>query len=288
MLNNSGEILALINLIEDPDEEVYNSITNRFVGYGKTILPVLKEQLDFTSDPMILKRIEDIVFKVSLSLLTDSLQHWKESTSGSLQEASILISNFIEPKIENEEVLFEIEKMKKSIWLEINDYLTPLEEIIIVNKILYTYYKIKGVETKFKSSVEFDFCDLLIKKTGNGFPLGALYLILCDMLNISVKPIGIPQQNLLAYYVQEDYLTDKNETVLFFIDPINGHVYTHQDIETYLKKINHPHDTSILKPLSEEDYINKWIVGLAKCEKERGEKNRYNELLQLAEKFQEN
>ena len=85
MLNNSGEILALINLIEDPDEEIYNSISNRFVGYGKTILPILKEQLDFTSDPMIVKRIEDILFKVSLSLLTDALQNWKESTSGSLQ-----------------------------------------------------------------------------------------------------------------------------------------------------------------------------------------------------------
>jgi regulator of sirC expression with transglutaminase-like and TPR domain len=288
MLNNSGEILALINLIEDPDDEVYNSITTRFVGYGKTILPILKEQLDFTSDPMIVKRIENIVFKVSISLLTDSLQNWKELTSGSLQEASILISNFIEPNTENEEVIFEIEKIKKSIWLEINDYLTPLEEIIIVNKILFTYYKIKGIETKFKSNTEFDFCDLLIKKTGNRFPLGALYLILCDMLNISVKPIDIPQQNLLAYYVHEEYITEKNETALFFIDPINGHVYTHQDIETYLKKINHPHDTTLLKPLSEKGYINKWIVGLAKCKKERGEKKHYTELLQLAEKFQEN
>lgn len=288
MLNNSGEILALINLIEDPDEEVYNSITNRFVGYGKTILPVLKEQLDFTSDPMVVKRIEDILFKVSLSLLTEALQNWKESTSGSLQEASILISNFIEPNLEDEEVLFEIEKMKKSIWLEINDYLTPLEEIIIVNKILFTYYKIKGIETKYKTNTEFNFCELLIKKTGNGLPMGALYLILCDLLNLSVKPIDIPQQNLLAYYVQEEYLSEKNETALFFIDPINGHVYTHQDIETYLKKINHPHDTTLLKPLSEEGYINKWIVGLAKCEKENGEKNRHAELIQLAEKFQEN
>lgn len=288
MLNNSGEILALINLIEDPDEEVYNSITNRFVGYGKTILPVLKEQLDFTSDPMVVKRIEDILFKVSLSLLTEALQNWKESTSGSLQEASILISNFIEPNLEDEEVLFEIEKMKKSIWLEINDYLTPLEEIIIVNKILFTYYKIKGIETKYKTNTEFNFCELLIKKTGNGLPMGALYLILCDLLNLSVKPIDIPQQNLLAYYVQEEYLSEKNETALFFIDPINGHVYTHQDIETYLKKINHPHDTNLLKPLSEEGYINKWIVGLAKCEKENGEKNRHAELIQLAEKFQEN
>ena len=131
---------------------------------------------------------------------------------------------------------------------------------------MFTYYKIKGIETKFTERAEFNFCDLLINKTGNGFPLGALYLILCDLLNISVKPIDIPQQNLLAYYVQEDYLSEKNETVLFFIDPINGHVYTHQDIETYLKKINHPNDTTLLKPLSEEGYINKWIVSLAKCE----------------------
>lgn len=285
MLNNFGEILALINLIEDPDEEVYNSITNKLVGYGKIILPILNEQLDFTYDLTIVKKIETILFKVSLSLLADSLQNPKESMSGSLQEASMLISNFIEYNSDEEKVLFEIEKIKKSIWLEINDYLTPLEEIIIVNKILFNYYKIKGVATKFESNADFNFNNLIIKKTGNSFPLGALYLILCDLLNISVKPIDIPKQNLLAYYVQGDKLTDKTETALFFIDPVNGHVYTHQDIKNYLKRVNQHQDTSLIKPSSETIYINKWLVAIANSEKYKGEKKLHDELIQLSEKF---
>jgi len=58
MLNNSGEIKALIELIDDPDENVFKSITERFIGLGKEVVPIVKEQLDFTDE-------EDTIFKIN-------------------------------------------------------------------------------------------------------------------------------------------------------------------------------------------------------------------------------
>jgi hypothetical protein len=57
-MSKSGEIAALINLIEDPDELVYQTITERFIEHGNPIIPVLKEQLDFTEDLEVQRRIE--------------------------------------------------------------------------------------------------------------------------------------------------------------------------------------------------------------------------------------
>jgi len=144
-MTNSAEIAALINLIEDPDELVYQSITERFIEHGQPIIPVLKEQLDFTLDLSLQKRIDEILFKISLTVLEKGLNDWKFSTNTDLTQASILISQFIDIETNQDEVMFELEKIKKSIWLELHDYLTPLEEINIINKILFSYYKFKGV-----------------------------------------------------------------------------------------------------------------------------------------------
>jgi len=43
MINTTGEINALLNLIEDPDDNVYQTITKRFIGFGKDVIPVLNE-----------------------------------------------------------------------------------------------------------------------------------------------------------------------------------------------------------------------------------------------------
>jgi hypothetical protein len=95
-MTNSSEIAALINLIEDPDELVYQSITERFIEHGQPIIPVLKEQLDFTHDVCLQKRIDEILFKISLTVLEKGLKIWKFSDNADLTQASILISQFIE------------------------------------------------------------------------------------------------------------------------------------------------------------------------------------------------
>ena len=95
MMNKSSEILALINLIDDPDEEIFNSVANKFVDLGEEIIPILQEQLDFTSDLSIIYKIEDILYKISFTILSNRLTKWHASTNSTLLEGSIIISNFI-------------------------------------------------------------------------------------------------------------------------------------------------------------------------------------------------
>ena len=284
MMANS-ELHALLNLIEDPDEEVFLSITERFTLLGQEIIPVLEDHQNSTDDTEQIKKITYIIDKVSLSVLSNELLEWKNSEDQLTVEASLIISKYLNRDFNQESLFFELEKIRRSIWLELNDYLTPLEEVNIINKIVFDYYKFKGIETNYTNKKDFDISALIDSKQSNTFPLSALYLLVAEMLGLSLKPVDVPRQNLLCYF-EEDPIYDENGTgILFFIDPLNGQVYTHKDIENYLQKINYvPHPMKI-STVSTHRFVQKWLKELSRSEKELGDLHKQAGLLSLIEKL---
>ncbi len=286
MMANS-ELYALLNLIEDPDEEVFLSITDRFIGLGQEIIPALEDHLHATHDEEQIKKINFIIDKVAIAALTDELMEWKGSEDQSTVEASLIISRFLNRDVNQENIFFEIEKIRRSVWLELNDYLTPLEEVNIINKIIFEYYKFKGVETNYAAGKDFDLYGLITHKQSNTFPLAALYLLISEMLGLSLKPVEVPRQNLICYFEEEPLFDEKGTGILFFLDPLNGQVYTHKDIENYLNKINYvpyPINITTVSPIR---FVQKWLNELAKVEKEAGQDHKYAGLHSIIEKLNE-
>ncbi len=287
MLNKSGEILALINLIDDPDEEIFISITQKFIALGESVIPILTEEKEFSHDDSICSKIDSIIYEVSFSTLKSSLEKWENTSETSLKEASTILSKFIDQTTEIEALEFEIEKIKRSIWLEINDYLTPLEVVNIFNKIFFSYYKFKCHEIANSQYSNFGLTNLLIRKSGNALSMGSIYIIVADLLNLPIRPIDIPGQHLIGYFTEKNiYTIHEEEEILFFIDPISGQIYTHSDIEIYLNKISESPTINAIEPSSNKGYISKWIKELAKIQKKNGEIIRSNDLFQLAQKYQ--
>jgi len=286
MMANS-EISALLNLIEDPDEDVFISITERFIGLGQEIIPFLEDHQHATHDESQIKKICFIIDKITLSILSNEILEWKNTEDQSTIEASLILSKFLNREFNQENTFFEIEKIRRSIWLELNDYLTPLEEVNIINKIVFGYYKFKGIETNYKNGKDFDLQALINTKQSNTFPLAALYLLIAEMLGLSIKPVDVPRQNLLCYYEEEPLFDEKGSSILFFIDPLNGQIYTHKDIENYLNKINYvPHPLQI-PVVSNLRFIQKWLNELAKVEKENEQEHKRIEIQNLIEKLDE-
>ena len=286
MMANS-EISALLNLIEDPDQDVFISITERFIGLGQEIIPVLEDHQHATHDESQIKKISFIIDKITLSILSDEILEWKNTEDQSTIEASLILSKFLNREFNQENTFFEIEKIRRSIWLELNDYLTPLEEVNIINKIVFGYYKFKGIETNYKNGKDFDLHALINTKQSNTFTLAALYLLIAEMLGLSIKPVDVPRQNLLCYYEEEPLFDEKGSSILFFIDPLNGQIYTHKDIENYLNKINYvPHPLQI-PVVSNLRFVQKWLNELAKVEKENEQEHKRIEIQNLIEKLDE-
>lgn len=283
----NSELSALLNLIDDPDEDVFHSITERFIGMGQEIIPILEEHQLSTHDEELIKKTNYIIDLVALSVLTNELMEWKHSEDQSAIEAALIISKFLNRSFDQENTFFEIEKIRRSIWLELNDYLTPLEEVNIINKIVFGYYKFKGIETNYSKPKDFDLSALISEKQANTFPIAALYLLISEMLGLGLKAADVPRQNLLCYYEEEPLFDEQGSSILFFIDPLNGQIYTHKDIENYLKKINYvPHPLQI-PAVSNVRFVQKWLSELTKVEKEAEQDHRYKEIKALIEKLDE-
>jgi len=287
MLNNSGEIKALIELIDDPDENVFKSITERFIGLGKEVVPIVKEQLDFTDEEDTIFKINHIIHKVNFKLLEDELIKWNASSQKSLWDATLIISTFIDTEADKKEIQFEIEKVKRSIWLEMNDYLTSLEEVNIINKVLFSYYKFSAFEEQLTKEIDFGLNNLLTTKTSSPFSISIFYLLLGEMLKLPLKALQIPNQHLLAYCSNDDDdLNGHNGDIQFFIEPSTGQIYTHLDVENYLKKINHHIGVTSIKPQSTKDFVISWLIELASFYKKSNQVHKASDLIELTLKLE--
>ena len=282
------EIKALLQLIDDPDDEIYLTVSDKIISMGKGIIPNLENLWENSSNESLQERIEQLIHRLHYSDLTREFDLWL-NTSGDLLSGSIVVAKYHYPDLETNFVLQEIEKLRRNIWLELNNYLTPLEKINVLNSIFYNYYKQKGAEINYDSPEQFLINKVLESKCGNAIGNGIVYLILTHLLDIPVKAVNIPRQFLLAYFDAEwsgrKQAVPPAEKILFYIDPFSGQIYTHNDIENYLKRLSVPSTASFFRPLSNTRVIQFLIEELSKCFDNDNNRYKMDELKLLADKI---
>jgi regulator of sirC expression with transglutaminase-like and TPR domain len=286
MTGTAGEIAALLNLIEDPDESVYQTVKCRIIEIGTSIIPALEDIKELEETPLQTERINEIIATILLQKLKNSIDIWLESDEKSYLEIAFHIHEYISSNSQKADFLFEIERIRKSIWLELNNYLTPLEEVNIFNKVLFAHFKFNTEELNYQKINDFDLGKLLRLKSSNTYPISVLYIILGEMLGIPIEPVSVPKQNLLAYI---DFTTpiseSSNPEIIFFIDPLSGQVYSHKDINSYISKINPQEKNILIDQDNRIVFIKRWLTDLAKSEKENGFEAKYSGILEIIKKL---
>ena len=126
---------------------------------------------------------------------------------------------------------------------------------------------------------------VLESKQGNPYSIGILFLALCEMLDIPIFAVDVPRQFIFAYIdTLHSFLSiDKEgiQQIQFYIDPISGMVYTQQDVDTYLRKINAHEKERYFTPLVTKRIIYKMMEELALCYRYRREDQKADEIQQL-------
>lgn len=284
-MEETKEISALFKLIDDPDSEVFGAVSTKILDFGRTIIPNLEHLWETTPNEQIQERIETIIHRLHYNDLTEDFRQWNLSGHHDMLVGALLVSKFQYPDLTTAGALQEIEKIRRNIWLELNAYLTPLEQVRIVSGILYSYYGLKGTEINYTEANEFFIHKVLESKRGNQLTDGIIYLILCELLDIPVKAINVPKQFVLAYFKPGYSLegtTDYISKIEFYIDPSSGMVFTHKDIESYFKRISVPPVHAYFKPRPNKKVIQHLLEETARCFDNEKEMYKREELLRLA------
>lgn len=285
-MQENREISALFTLIDDPDEEVFSTVSERIVNYGPAIIPNLENLWENSPVDEVQGRIEMLIHRLHFTDLLKDITEWRDSAYHDLLFGALLVAKFQYPELHTTPVLQEIEKIRRNVWLEMNSYLTPMEQANVISSILYNYYNLKGTEVAYINPDDFFLHKVLQTKKGNAISNGILYMVLAELLDIPVRAINIPRQFILAYFNSEYdpaiHDDDAHNGISFYVDATTGQPFSHKDVEAYFKRISVPLTASYFKPLSKKRIIQMLLEELAHCFETPEFIYKKTELLQLA------
>jgi regulator of sirC expression with transglutaminase-like and TPR domain len=257
------ELNALVHLLDEPDEKVFNSIREKIHSYGKEAIPYLEKALEVTFDTFIQERAGEIIRNIQQEELHVEFTNWIKTGSSDLLKGFLLVTRSQYPELDEEGLTIRVEQMKMDAWLELNDNLTALENIKVLNHIIYHVHNFDGNKINLFAPQNFYLNTFLETRKGSALSLGMLYIILAQKLNIPVYGVNLPQHFILAYV--SDIVADvpAMEDVLFYINPFNkGAVFTKREIELFIQQLKINPDRTFFAPCSNIDIIKRLIGNL--------------------------
>jgi len=258
---------TLLVLIDDRDEEVYFAVRDRLLLAGPDILPVLEHALSSSTSLLQHERLEKIINQLKLTKLIDRTAQWVNLEDKTLLEGWILASSIHHPAIAPEKIDLLISKIVSDIWLEINDSLTSLEKVSIINHIFYDLYQFELNTPDMYAPENCLITNLLISRKGNIISLSILYCIIAQKLNLPIHFIEIGQYLFLGYYeprISKEVYGENADPYLFYINMDHkGAIIGAKELE-YLA---HEKKESLEKitPLGEGTVIKKLLFFLRQC-----------------------
>ncbi|MCD4735928.1 MAG: transglutaminase-like domain-containing protein, partial [Bacteroidales bacterium] len=149
MVIKNKELGALISLLDEPDNLIFGRIRQEIIMHGPDAIPMLEGAWDNSFNDLLQARISDIIHKIRLKRIQDKLISWKNTKNADLLAALILISSYQYPELDELSLRDKLENIRKDIWIEINENLTALEKIKVVNHILFEIHNFSGGKDNF-------------------------------------------------------------------------------------------------------------------------------------------
>ena len=283
MMKQTKEIAALLNLMDDPDKEVYYSVSKKILSFGKEVVPNLENLWETTDNNLTQERAEMLIHILHTSEVKKELMDWANNNPSDLIEALCIFNRYHFPDADTTIIIQKIEKLRRNIWLELNSYLTPLEQINVLTGFLFNFCSFKNEAIDYKKPGDFLLSKLLESKSGNAFILAILLQILATLNDISLHIIQIPNQFILGYIRQfPTSIASVKNNIPIYVDGGSGQIYSHQHIETYFQKNNIENALHYFTPLSNQQLMAWLIEEYANCFTTDEARYKYTELMDLA------
>lgn len=280
------ELRAMILLLEDPDDLIFDEIRNRLFGMGTPVIPTLEDIWENTFNPNLQRRIEDVIQHIQFSSIKDELRLWADTGGSDLLHGTILVSRYQYPDLDEDEIRRQIELIKKDIWLELNPNLTAFEKIRVINHIIFDVHGFTGNTSNYHAPQNSYINNVIESKRGNQLLISILYSCIAQGLNIPVYGVNLPEHFILAYldeYTKREN-QDEEEPILFYINPFSrGAVFSRREIDTFLKQLNLEPRRIFYESCPNTEIIKRQLRNLVASYEKLGYPDKVHDLTQLLE-----
>jgi regulator of sirC expression with transglutaminase-like and TPR domain len=283
---NDSEVKALISLLDDSDKEVYSHIEEKLISLGREVIPFLEDAWSHAFDAVLQQRIEAIVHRIQFENLLEDLKLWIHTNDDNLFDGALLVARYQYPDMDPSRILEQLQQIKKEIWLELNDNLTALEIINIINHVLFTNHNFSGNTANYHAPQNSFINIVLESKKGNPLTLGIVYLTIAHMLGLPIYGINLPEHFVLAYCGNDEHFQLDKKNVLCYINPFSkGSVFGKSDIDVFVNRLKLTPQDSHYFPCSNRDIILRMVRNLSHSYQKLGDTDKVDELAQMIALF---
>lgn len=227
---DNNKIKALISLLDDEDLEIVTQVEKEIISLGESIIPFLETEWENNFNPLVQKRIEELIHTVQYELLVNRLRKWKDEGGVDLLEGMWIVATFQYPDLEFSKVKSEIEQIYYETWLELRNDLLPFDQIKIINSVLFSKLKFSANTKNFHSPANSMINVVLETKKGNPISLCVVYMLVAQKLKLPVYGVNLPNLFILTY---------KTDDAQFYINAFNkGLIFSKDDIDNYISHLN--------------------------------------------------
>lgn len=287
---NEKEFLALVSLLDDSDQYVYQHVRNRLLSIGEKAIPMLEEAWESSFNHILQQRIEELIYKIQFNSLCSKLNDWKQLKEKDLLEGCLLIARYQYPDMNDEPVRKIADKIKKDVWVKINSGQTALEKTKIINHVLFDIYNFTSNKVNFHAPPNNYINQVFETKKGNPLTLSIVYLIIAQSLGIPIYGVNLPEHFILAYTDAENMANEnkeiapQNQQVLFYINPFSkGSIFSKREIDSYLQQLGLEKKTQFYSPCTTTDILIRMLNNLMFSYKKMGYDYKVDELMKLKE-----
>jgi len=279
---NMDHLNLLIHLLDDPDQEAFHQVSNEILTLGLPAVEPLEEAWFNTNDNLTRQRIEELVHSLQYDGLYHDLEAWVASGGQDLLRGYLIATRFQYPNLEEEKLLANLNKLTRSVWIELNENLTSLEKVKVLNHMLFGVIEIGGEIADIHVPDHYFLNNLLQSKHGNAVSIGILYIIIAQKLNLPIKGVDLTGNFIACFtHVPSDFKDDYKPTseVKFYINPFAmGAVFTRKEILLYLEKAGIVPALNCFKPADNITVLKRWCYDLMKAYIDSGMKEKAVEL----------
>ena len=284
---NDNKIKSLIHLLEDEDEQAYRLIHSQILEIGPELMPYISDANDRSISQVFSDRLTGIYQELNLKNAITEFKEWRENNSRNLFQGLSILAKFQYPRLEMRKVTEIVNKIRQDLWLEVNDNLTALEKVRIINHLFFDVYNFKGDSKDYYAPENSFINDVLMRKKGNPLNLSAIYSIIAQSVNIPIYGVSLPR-NYMLVYVEKLYSQPmsriKKDDILFFINPFNrGEIHSMNDILNYLRRIKVEPKEEFYLPCSNIVTLRRSINNLVNIYTKKGDSQKVDSYKSLLE-----
>lgn len=261
---NEKEIKALISLLDDEDKQVATHVEEKIRSLGTQAIPFLEREWEASLNPSVQSRIESIIHDLQFDLLKERLVAWYDGEQKDLLEGMWIVATIQYPDLDLDKLRQELEQIYYETWLEFRADLHPMDQVKVVNGVLFNKLKF-GANTKNFHSPGNSMINIVLEtRKGNPITLCVIYMLVAQKLKLPVFGVNLPNLFILTY--------KDAQNAPFYINAFNrGLIFTRQDIENYINELHLVPQNSFFEPCDNVEIVRRALRNLIMSFEKMGE-----------------